>query len=82
VAAAKNEPTTGDLLKAINPQSTSLTAPLLKGHGAHKARLCGAERLDPSASRRMTRWGERDNDKVGVFAYAKDFSTLLEMTEG
>jgi hypothetical protein len=35
VVAAKNEPTTGDLLKAINPQSPKATAPLLKGHGTY-----------------------------------------------
>jgi hypothetical protein len=54
--------------------------------------ICGAARLDSSAtfsptrgkgvgyaSRRITRWVS-DNNKVGVFADAKDFSALLKMT--
>jgi hypothetical protein len=28
------------------------------------------------------KWWVSDNNKVGVFAYAKDFSALLEMTKG
>jgi hypothetical protein len=32
-----------------------------------------ADKVGECASQRMVRWG-RDNIKVGVFAYAKDFS--------
>jgi hypothetical protein len=63
-------------------------APRFFGHAlAHKGQECRLRlaqngKVGECASHRMVRWGKRDNNKVGVFAYAKDFSTTVEMTEG
>jgi hypothetical protein len=44
------------------------------------------DKVEKCTMRRRIRWGGSDNNKVGVFAYAKDFSTTamptLEMTKG
>jgi hypothetical protein len=55
---------TGDLLKTINPQSTSLTAPLLKGQGMRRVapRFFGFAQNDKVGKMRVAQ-----NDNVGKF---------------